>query len=90
MNLKITSVRINPHQSHRMLAYAEIVINHALVVKDIRIIDGHNGRFAAFPSRQGSSGLHYDLVHPTNQETRQEMQDAILRAYDEHMTALES
>lgn len=79
--MKITSViirRIN--KEGKLKALATVVIDDAIVIHNIKIIEGKNGLFMAMPSRKTDQGF-IDFVHPINTETRKMMQDAILEEY---------
>lgn len=54
--MTITEVRIKiaPENAgnHRIAAFASITIDHLFVVRDLKIIEGSEGRFVAMPSRK--------------------------------------
>ena len=52
--MDITDVRIKltPDPSDRLLAFCSITIDRCFVVRDLKIIEGENGRFVAMPSRK--------------------------------------
>ena len=59
------------------------VFDDTFVVHDIKIIEGQNGLFIAMPSRKVNDNEFRDIAHPINSESRNELQEAILKAYDE-------
>lgn len=61
-------------------AFADVVIGQVLV-KGVRIIEGKNGLFAGMPKTQGKDGKWYDTVRIINDEVKQELQEAVLEAY---------
>jgi len=93
--MEITQVNVKPEEregSH-MKGRAYVKIDDALVIHNIRIIEGKKGLFIAMPStsrevvnEEGETVVvHSDIVHPINQETRDKLEKAIL---DEYQRAL--
>ena len=82
--MNITDVRIRKvDKEGKMKAVVSITIEDALVVHDIKIIEGEKGSFIAMPSRKASDGEHRDIAHPINSATREELQNLILSKYKE-------
>jgi len=88
-SLDITGIAIRPSTGgdDKLKAFASIILNNAFIVKDLKIIEGHNGRFVAMPSRRGKDGIFRDVAHPLNQETRDVIEKAVLSAYEEQLAA---
>ena len=83
-NLVITQVKVRlvPQESgHRLKAFATIVFNNALLIDDIRIIEGKKRLFVAMPSRKTKEGNYVDVVHPINSDTRRLIEETILTNY---------
>ena len=82
--MKITSVKIHKveKEGSRLKGYANVTIDDAIAIHDIRIIQGDRGPFIAMPSRPTPTGDHKDYVHPINQEVRTMFEKEILDAYD--------
>lgn len=82
--MEITDVRIRKvNGESKMKALASVTFDHQFVVHEIRIIDGQNGMFIAMPSRKMSDGAYRDIAHPLDGATRQMIQEAVLRRYNE-------
>ena len=83
-SLEITSITIRPFTTgdDKLKAFASIILNNAFIVKDLKVIDGNNGRFVAMPSRRGKDGVFRDVAHPLNQDVRDVIEKAVLEAYD--------
>ncbi len=82
--MQITDIRIRKiSQDGKMKAIVSITFNNAFVVHDIKVIEGERGLFIAMPSRRTSDGEYRDIAHPINSETRDYIQDTILRKYQE-------
>jgi stage V sporulation protein G len=87
--IEITGVTIRPFSGgdDKLKAFASIILNNAFIIKDLKIIEGNNGRFVAMPSRRGKDGVFRDVAHPLNQETRDYVEKSILAAYEEQAAA---
>lgn len=84
--MKVTDVRVRRlSQEGKMRAIVSITLNEQFVVHDIRVIEGNSGLFVAMPSKRTPNGEFKDIAHPINSETRQEIQLAILEAYNREM-----
>jgi stage V sporulation protein G len=82
--MEITSVKIRKfeREGSRMKGFASVVVDNAIAIHDIRIIEGDNGLFIAMPSRKTSGGEYKDVAHPISLEFRTELQDKILAEYE--------
>ena len=82
--MEITSVKIRKveRENSRMKGIASVVVDNAIAIHDIRIIEGENGLFIAMPSRKIPTGEFKDIAHPINQEVRAMFQKAIFDEYE--------
>lgn len=60
---------------------ASIILDDCFVVHDLRVVDGDRGYFVAMPSRKLPNGDFKDIAHPLNSETREKIQEAVLREF---------
>ncbi|MGI6486346.1 MAG: septation regulator SpoVG [Thermoanaerobacterales bacterium] len=82
--MQITDVRIRKVSDEgKMRAVVSITFDDQFVVHDIRIIEGQNGLFVAMPSRRTPDGQFKDIAHPINSATRNQIQEAILKQYND-------
>lgn len=82
--MKVTDVRMRKLVTDsRMKALVSITLDEAFVIHDLRVIEGNNGLFVAMPSKRTSDGEFRDIAHPINSEMRQEIQEAVMKVYDE-------
>ncbi len=83
--IEITAVRVRPYAKtgDKLKAFATITLNECFVVTDLKIIQGNKGLFVAMPSRKRHDGTFKDVAHPLNQETRFQIEHAVLGAYEE-------
>ena len=81
--MTITDVRIRKIAAEgKMKAIVSITFDNEFVVHDIKVIEGQNGLFIAMPSRKTPDGEFKDIAHPINTDTREKIQDSILKAYE--------
>lgn len=81
--MKVTDVRVRKVDTgNKLKAYATVTFDNEFVVRDIKIIESENGLFMAMPSKKTQSGNYIDIAHPTNQETRNKIEEAVFEAYE--------
>ena len=51
------------------------------MIRDLRIIQGNKGLFVAMPSKKRKDGSYRDTAHPINNETRQMIEESVLKEY---------
>ena len=82
--MKVTDVRLRKIQTDgRMKALVSMTLDEAFVIHDLRVIEGNSGLFVAMPSKRTPDGEFRDIAHPINSDMRQEIQDAVMKVYDE-------
>jgi len=79
--MNITDVQIFPVNEDKLKAYATITIDDCFVVRDLKIIQGLSGVFVAMPAKKRKDGSFRDIAHPLNQETRVQLEEKVLAAY---------
>lgn len=81
--MNITDIRVRKVEKEgKMRAVVSVTIDSVFVVHDIKVIEGEKGMFIAMPSRKTADGEYRDVAHPINSETRQQLQQLILEAYE--------
>ena len=86
--MKITEVKIFTVNEERLKAYATITIDDVFIIRDLKIIKGHDGLFVAMPSKRRKDGQFKDIAHPLNQETREMIENAVFDAYKKEVSEL--
>ncbi|MGE0634386.1 MAG: septation regulator SpoVG [Pseudobdellovibrionaceae bacterium] len=86
--MKITEVKVFPVNEDRLKAYVSITIDECFVVRDLKIIQGTGGLFVAMPSKKRKDGQFRDIAHPLNQETREIVEDAVFKAYEDEIKSM--
>lgn len=87
--MQITDIRVRKtYEEGKMKAIVSVTFDDQFVIHDIKIIEGDNGVFIAMPSRKMPNGEFKDIAHPINLETRVEMQNKVLEAYEDKLKEL--
>ncbi len=79
--MEITKVTVREIDMNMVKGLASIVVDDCFVVHELRVVDGDRGYFVAMPSRKLPNGDFKDIAHPLNSETREIIQEAVLRAF---------
>jgi stage V sporulation protein G len=77
-----SSIRINLVNRESLRAMASCLVGGAIYVTGIRVVEGKNGVFVAMPQRKASDGSYQDVAYPCSKEKREELQRAILDAFE--------
>lgn len=88
MDLRVTVYKRD--NGSKVKATASVVIDDAIVIKDIRIVEGSKGLFVAMPSREkrvknpepDAKKEYIDIAHPISAEARETLINAIMDAYE--------
>jgi stage V sporulation protein G len=82
--MNITDVRVRKvAKEGKLKGVVSITIDDEFVIHDIKVIEGEKGLFIAMPSKKTLSGEYRDIAHPINSDTRENIQNIILRKYEE-------
>ena len=78
--MDITDIRIRKiNLESKMKAIVSVTFDNALVVHDIKVIEGADKLFVAMPSRKTHE--YKDIAHPINSEMRDALETSILEKY---------
>jgi len=79
--MNITDVRIRKTRGDRNVkAFASVTIDDAIVVHDIKIVEGKNGLFVSMPSKKVGE-KYFDISHPITAQSRSTLIDTVLNEY---------
>ena len=85
--MKVTDVRIKLLETNNKIkAIASITFDECFVVHEIKVLDGSNGLFIVMPGKKMDTNEFIDIAHPIKTETRNEIQEAVLKAYKEALS----
>lgn len=80
--MQITDIRVRKLNSDgKMKAIVSVTFDDAIVIHDIKVIEGTEKLFVAMPSRKTPEGEFKDIAHPINAQMRQSLEEAILEKY---------
>lgn len=80
--MQITEVKVFPIDEEKLKAFVSVVFDGCFMVNDIKVIQGREGLFISMPSRKKKNGEFKDVAHPLNNQTRQQLEAAILEEYE--------
>lgn len=84
--MEITDVRVRKvTKEGKMKAVVSVTFDQVFVVHDIKVIEGEKGLFIAMPSKKATDGEYRDIAHPINSQTRENLQNVILKAYEKEL-----
>lgn len=80
--MQITDIRIRKiNLDSKMKAVVSVTFDNALVIHDIKVIEGADKLFIAMPSRKTPEGEFKDIAHPINMDMRDSLEKNILQKY---------
>ncbi len=81
--MQITDIRVRKLNSDgKMKAIVSVTFDDAIVIHDIKVIEGTDKLFVAMPSRKTPDGEFKDIAHPINMQMRERLQKSILEKYE--------
>jgi stage V sporulation protein G len=87
--MQITDVKVRKlfSDAEPMKAIVSVTFDGQLALHDIKVIYAREKLFIVMPSRKNPDGTYRDIVHPINADFRAELEDAVLKAYEEALEA---
>ena len=84
--LSVTSVIVYPFHDGanpgKILGLANVVLNDQLTIRGLRIMDGENGRFVAYPTDPFYKGEDFRAIaFPITRELREHIENCVLEKY---------
>ncbi|OPY55758.1 MAG: putative septation protein SpoVG [Pelotomaculum sp. PtaU1.Bin035] len=79
VDVKIGSIR--PEGAIR--AIASVNLNGCFAIRNVKVMDGGMGLFAAMPSYKAGNGEYRDICFPVTKEFRRQLNDAVINAYQQ-------
>ena len=86
--MEISDVRIYLRNENKLKAFVTVTIGKALVVHNMKVIQGLKGLLLCMPSRKGPDGKFRDVVHPITNDFRHELEQSVFRVYEEEVNKL--
>ncbi len=63
-------------------ALCDVSVCDQFLIRGVRIVNGRNGTFVSMPRQQGKNGKWYDTVTMLKPSVKEEMQRALMEAYE--------
>ena len=84
--MQITDIKVRKlFEDGPMKAIVSVTFDGQLAMHDIKVINVRDKHFIVMPSRKNHDGTYRDIVHPINADFRAELEESVLRAYDEEL-----
>ena len=80
MNVRIIRF-VSYDGSSALKAFCDVVLDEAIVIKGVRVVEGRHGAFVSMPRQQGKDGTWYDSIVPLTKEMKALLSCAALDAY---------
>ncbi len=82
----ITDIKVRKlFEEGPMKAIISVTFDGQLALHDIKVISVRDKNFIVMPSRKNPDGTYRDIVHPINADFRGELEEMVLRAYEEEL-----
>ncbi len=82
----ITDIKVRKlFEDGPMKAIISVTFDGQLALHDIKVISVRDKNFIVMPSRKNPDGTYRDIVHPINTDFRAELEEQVLRAYEEEL-----
>lgn len=86
--MQITDIKIRKlFDEGPMKAVVSVTFDSQLAVHDIKVIHARDRFFIVMPSRKNPDETYRDIVHPINAAFRAELEEAVIRAFEDALTA---
>lgn len=86
--MEITDIKVRRVAAEgKLKAYVTLTFDRCFVVHNVKVIDGRSGIFVAMPSRRTKAGEFKDVAHPISSEFRRALEERVIAAYREALTA---
>ncbi len=85
--MEITDIKIRKlFDEGPMKAVVSVTFDGQLALHDIKVINARDKFFIVMPSRKNPDGTYRDIVHPINAQFRQNLENAVIAAYQEELS----
>ena len=89
--MQITDIKIRKlFEEGPMKAVVSVTFDAQLAVHDIKVINARDRFFIVMPSRKNPDDTYRDIVHPINASFRAELEEAVIRAFEQALANAEN
>ena len=84
--MEITDIKVRKlFEDGPMRAIVSVTFDGQLALHDIKVINVREKHFIVMTSRKNPDGTYRDIVHPINADFRAELEESVLKAYDDEL-----
>ena len=65
----------------RVKAFVDIIVNEALLLKGMKVLQGQNGLFVSMPQEKSKDNKYYDTISPLTKEAKENITSVVMNAY---------
>ncbi len=88
--MKVSEIKIRKvFNEGNLKAFVSVTLDDCIALHELKVIRGNGRLFVAMPSREDENGVFRDIVHPICSEARQQLEDAVLLAYESFIEGAE-
>ncbi len=89
--MQITDIKVRKlFDEGPMKAVVSVTFDNQLAVHDIKVINARDKFFIVMPSRKNPDNTYRDIVHPINAAFREELERAVIEAYEKELIIAEA
>lgn len=81
MKIEVSRIHQVRDEDKSVKAFADVVIEGAMAIHGVRIVEGKNGPFVSLPSHKGKDGEYREIVHPITKDAREALDKALMDAF---------
>lgn len=82
--MDITDIKVRKlFEEGPMKAIVSVTFDNQIALHDIKVIYAREKYFIVMPSRKNPDGTYRDIVHPINAAFRAQLEEAVIRSYNE-------
>lgn len=89
LNVEVVDIRKFPG-SGNLKALADVRFGENLIVKGFSVMQGKRGVFVSMPRKVTKDGKWFDMLTPTNEVFKGQIEEKVLEAYDREVDGVES
>lgn len=82
------SVKIPREGNNNIKGYANVTVNNAFAINNVKIVDGKNGLFVQMPNYKKSDGSYSDIAYPVTAEMREKINSSVMAAYQKELNSV--
>ena len=83
MKIEVEMRTIFKNTNSPLKATANVVFDECFVIRNVKLIDNGNGMFISMPSFRDRGGNWRSICHPITAECRENLQNAVIDAYQQ-------